>query len=72
MQGEVMDKCALCDNPKFADLLCTSCNNSRLLAASLARIISGRGLNYENAELYSEKNWVEVVLKQREEINARH
>lgn len=52
-------KCEICHNEAIDNSrLCANCNNERLRAASLDRIWSGRGLNFENAEKFSEESWI--------------
>lgn len=60
-----MTKCAICDNPVVVDdrKLCERCTMERLASASLDRIFSRRGLNYENALAYSEENYIKAYIE---------
>jgi hypothetical protein len=56
-----MKVCACCTKVVYDQgKLCKDCDLDRLAAASAARIASGRGLNFENAEEFSEKNWIKA------------
>lgn len=57
-------KCALCNTTAEEDSkLCTDHHNMRMAAASIDRIMSGRGLNMENAEAFSEDNYIKMCLE---------
>ena len=54
--------CVLCSKPSIdGRKLCDSCENERLAAASAARVFSGSGLTWSNAEEYSEANWIRAA-----------
>lgn len=56
-------KCKLCENDAVrGGLLCGDCDQERLAAASAARLLSGTGLTYSNADEYSQENWIASVL----------
>jgi hypothetical protein len=56
-----MKKCALCDNEATAGILCAECDDMRLQAASIDRILSGASLTWGNAEKFTQENYVKWV-----------
>jgi hypothetical protein len=67
----VYKQCACCGRKPMQDRkLCRRCEGDRLSSASFDRILSGRGLNYENAEKYSENNWIKSAKQECASVRA--
>jgi hypothetical protein len=59
-----MAKCRLCDEEAQKNSkLCFAHDRARLLSASLERIAWSEGLTYDNAENYSEDNYIKLMLE---------